>query len=68
MSRGHEIPGFDYRKGHAVHMTLGDWRQLMRQIMEAEGGRRRAEHGETFIVSNEGEIIAEAYQVIQVQS
>lgn len=66
MSRGHEIPGFDYRKGHAVRMTLNDWRQMMNQVCQA-GGKRRAEHGETFIVSNQGEIIAEAYQIIQVQ-
>lgn len=66
MSRNNQIPGFDYRKGQAVQMTLNDWRALMREVCQA-GGRRRAEHGETFVVSQRGEIIAEAYQIIQVQ-
>jgi hypothetical protein len=66
MSRGHNIQGFDYRKGHTVAMPINDWRQVLREVMQ-QGGSRRVESGETFIKNKAGELVAEAYQVIGVQ-
>lgn len=63
----HIIDGFDYTTGKAVQLTRAQWRDKIRAVIET-GGRRRVDHGETFLHGKNARITAEIYANLSEKS
>lgn len=54
------IEGWDYRTHTVVRKTRQEWQATIAELVKA-GGRRRVEHGETFVHNPQGRIAVEIY-------
>lgn len=60
-----QIKGFDYTSQQTIAHTRKDWAILFEQVVQA-GGKRRAEHGETFAHDEHGRLLFEVYANIHL--
>lgn len=58
-----KIKGAIYSPYRQIEQTRAEWQRLMSDVV-AEGGRRRAEGGETFIQASGGILVAEIYEIV----
>ena len=64
MSRNKSIAGFDYKINRPVERPLKEWREQLTQL-QAKGGFRRVDGGETFGHDQKGIIAFEIYATVR---